>query len=97
MGDVQEKTIRDRQLSYSQVFCRQDVMDLVEWILDATLTLNITVGLFCTNMDILKLLFSKTASCRELYNLLCDNDFFLFALGPSLSGKFRKKGFKLCP
>lgn len=45
----------------------------------------------------LKLLFSKTASCRELHNLLCDNDFFLFALGPSLAGKFRKKGFKLCP
>jgi len=39
----------------------------------------------------LKLLFSKTASSSEFHNLLCENDFFLFALEPSLAGRVRKK------
>lgn len=105
MGGVHEKTIRDRQVSYPRVLCRQEMMDLLKWILDATITLNITVGLFFTNMDIfyfkmLKLLLSKTASCSEFRNLLCDKDFFLFALDSSLAGRIRKKppkkGFNLC-
>lgn len=55
MGHDQEEAIRDRQLSYSQVLCRYEVLNILECIVNATITLNITVGLFCPNLDILTL------------------------------------------